>query len=145
MKLQSVAFSHNGNIPQKYTCEGEDVNPPLEISNVPENTKSLALIMDDPDAPNGTFTHWLMWDFLANEAIGEGNTPGIAGINSFGNLGYGGPCPPSGVHRYYFRIYALDTRLDLLPGIDKKALLSAMEGHVLETAELMGLYQKKMN
>jgi len=143
MKIRSIAFSQNGHIPPKYTCEGENVNPPLDVSNVPENTKSLALIMEDPDAPSGTFTHWLMWNFQPNEVITEGNTPGVEGINSFGKLGYGGPCPPNGAHRYYFRVFALDSKLDLLPGVDKKALLKAMEGRILETSELMAYYQKK--
>lgn len=143
MKIRTVAFSQNGNIPSRYTCEGEDVNPPLEILDVPEKTKSLALIMEDPDAPSGTFIHWVHWNFRPGDVIAEGSTPGVDGINSFGNLGYGGPCPPSGSHRYYFRAYALDRELDLLPGVDKKTLLKAMEGHVLETAEIMGRYQKK--
>ncbi len=143
MEIRSVAFSQNGSIPAKYTCEGDDVNPPIEILAVPEKTKTLALIMEDPDAPSGTFIHWVHWNFRPGDVIAEGNTPGVDGINSFGKLGYGGPCPPSGSHRYYFRVYALDKELDILPGVDKKALLKAMEGHVLETAELMGRYQRK--
>ena len=102
MSLFSTAFSHNGHIPPLYTCEGEDINPPLEISNIPEKAVTLAIIMDDPDAPNGTFDHWIVWNIPPNEAIGESSVPGIGGTNSFGKTGYGGPCPPSGVHRYFF-------------------------------------------
>lgn len=141
--VRSVAFSHNGSIPPLYTCEGEDINPPLEISNIPEGTKTLALIVEDPDAPNGTFDHWLAWNIFPNEAIAERSNPGISGTNSFGNTGYGGPCPPSGTHRYYFKAYALDAELTLLAGSDKEALLQAMEGHILSTGELMGTYKKR--
>jgi Raf kinase inhibitor-like YbhB/YbcL family protein len=113
------------------------------ITHIPHETKSLALIMEDPDAPKGNFVHWVVWNISPHEAIGEGSNPGISGTNSFGKTGYGGPCPPSGSHRYFFRVYALDKQLDLPPGSDKDALLAAMQDHILEKGELMGLYQKK--
>lgn len=143
LEVRSTVFSQNGHIPAVYTCEGEDINPPLEIGNIPQNTKTLAIIMEDPDAPMGTFDHWLVWNIPPNAAITERSNPGISGTNSFGKTGYGGPCPPSGVHRYYFRVYALDNELNLLAGADKKTLLQAMEGHILCQGELMGRYSKK--
>jgi Raf kinase inhibitor-like YbhB/YbcL family protein len=143
IKMRSVAFSHGGSIPPRYTCEGENVNPPLEISDLPENTKSLAIIVEDPDAPRGTYDHWIAWNIPPNEAIGENSRPGIQGKNSFGNTGYGGPCPPSGSHRYFFKVYALDSDLNIEAGSDKKTLQEAMKGHVLESGELMGHYQKR--
>ena len=143
LKVRSVAFSHGGYIPPKYTCEGENVNPPLEISDLPENTKSLALIVEDPDAHKGVYDHLIVWNIPPNEAIGENSRPGIGGQNSFGNTGYGGPCPPSGSHRYFFRVYALDGDLDIRAGADKKALQEAMRNHILGEGELMGHYQKR--
>ena len=143
LQVQSVAFSHNGHIPPKYTCEGENINPPLEISDIPEETKSLALIMEDPDAPRGIFDHWIVWNIPPNEAIAEGSIPGISGTNSFGKTGYGGPCPPTGSHRYFFKVFALDAELELTAGANKNELLKAMEGHIIAQAELMGLYQKR--
>jgi Raf kinase inhibitor-like YbhB/YbcL family protein len=143
LRVRSFAFSHGGHIPPKYTCEGENVNPPLEVSDLPENTKSLAVIVEDPDAPRGVYDHWVAWNIPPNEAIGENSRPGISGRNSFGNTGYGGPCPPSGSHRYFFKVYALDSNLDLQPGSDKKMLAEAMKNHVLASGELMGHYQKK--
>jgi len=141
--VYSTVFSHKGHIPSEYTCDGRDINPPLEVENIPEGTKSLALIMEDPDAPRGTFDHWLVWNISPNEAIAEQTNPGISGTNDFGKTGYGGPCPPSGVHRYFFKVYALDTKLELLAGADKKTLLEAMNGHILSESEIMGLYQRK--
>ena len=143
LEVRSVAFSNNGHIPPRYTCEGEDINPPLEVLNIPEGTKTLALIVEDPDAPRGTFDHWLVWNIFPNEAIAEQSNPGVSGRNSFGTIGYGGPCPPSGSHRYYFKVYALDTSLNLLAGADKKTLQEAMNGHILAEGSLMGHFQKK--
>lgn len=142
LTIISNAFSQGGHIPKKYTCEGEDINPPLKVSGFPEETKTLAIIVEDPDAPNGTFDHWLVWNIPPNEPIAENNIPGISGRNSFGKTGYGGPCPPSGSHRYYFKVYALDINLDLLAGSDKKALQEAMQNHVLASGELMAHYKK---
>ena len=141
-RLISTVFSHNGHIPPKYTCEGENINPPLIVENAPEGTKTLALIIEDPDAPSGVFTHWIVWNISPNEAIPERGNPGINGINSFGKLGYGGPCPPTGMHRYFFRAFALNETLALLAGSSKEELLEAMKQHILATTELMGYYQK---
>jgi Raf kinase inhibitor-like YbhB/YbcL family protein len=138
----SLAFSQGGHIPKKYTCEGNNVNPPLEISNLPEKTKTLAIIVEDPDAPHGIFDHWIVWNILPNEPIAENSVPGINGVNSFGTEGYRGPCPPSGSHRYFFKVYALDSLLDLPAGSNKKALQQAMQGHVLSFGELMAHYKK---
>jgi Raf kinase inhibitor-like YbhB/YbcL family protein len=142
LKLISTVFSHKGHIPPKYTCEGENINPPLKVENIPDGTKTLALIVEDPDAPRGVFTHWVLWNISPNEAIAENSNPGISGTNSFGKPGYGGPCPPSGEHRYFFRIFALDDELDLSAGATKEELLDAMKGHIFASAELMGVYQK---
>jgi len=142
LKLISTVFSHNGHIPPQYTCEGKNLNPPLKVENIPDGTKTLALIVEDPDAPGGVFDHWILWNISPNEAIAEGSNPGISGTNSFGKTGYGGPCPPSGEHRYFFRVFALDNELDLLAGSRKEELLDAMKGHILASAELMGVYQK---
>jgi Raf kinase inhibitor-like YbhB/YbcL family protein len=143
LQVNSHSFSNKGHIPPKYTCEGDDINPSLEISDIPHETQTLAIIMEDPDAPRGTFDHWLVWNIEPNEAIAENSSPGISGINSFGKTGYGGPCPPNGTHRYFFKVYALDKRLDLQAGSDKKALLEAMDGHILAEGVIMGQYQKK--
>jgi Raf kinase inhibitor-like YbhB/YbcL family protein len=141
--IHSAVFSHNGHIPSDYTCEGKNINPPIAVSNIPEGTKTLALIIEDPDAQHPNFVHWVVWNIPPNEAIAEGNNPGISGTNDFGKTGYGGPCPPSGSHRYFFRVYALDTELDLLAGSDKNALIDAMKDHILAESELMGHYQKR--
>lgn len=143
IKVRSSAFSHGGHIPMKYTCEGENVNPPLEFDGLPENTKSLALIVEDPDAPKGVYDHWLLWNISQKGNISENSNPGTTGKNSFGNTGYGGPCPPSGSHRYFFKVYALDNQLDLGTGADKKQLLEAIKDHVLGSGEIMAHYQKK--
>jgi Raf kinase inhibitor-like YbhB/YbcL family protein len=142
LTISSAEFSQGGHIPKKYSCEGEDINPPLEISGFPKETKTLAIIVEDPDAPHGIFDHWVAWNIEPNEAITENANVGSSGRNSFGKTGYGGPCPPSGSHRYYFKVYALDTRLDLAADSDKKQLQEAMEGHILASGELMGHYKK---
>ena len=144
MKLSSPAFENGGAIPVEYTCDGADVFPILSFSDVPENAKSLALIVDDPDAPMGTWVHWLVWNIPANKtgfSKGE-NITFPQGKNDFGKLDYGGPCPPSGTHRYYFKLYALDTMLDLNKGSTKKQLESAMSEHVIEEVQLMGTYTR---
>jgi hypothetical protein len=144
MKLTSTAFGHNESIPRKFTCQGEDLSPALRVAEIPDGTQSLALIMDDPDAPGRTFDHWIAYDIPADTAvIEEGATPGTQGKNDFGKAGYGGPCPPSGTHRYFFRMYALDDRLDLPAGIGKQDLERTMEGHILDQAELVGRYAKE--
>lgn len=146
MKITSAAFSHNGNIPSKYTCDGKNVNPPLMFEGVPSGVKSLALIMDDPDAPSGMFVHWVLWSIAPDtKEIAEDTAPkGAAqGITDFRRPGYGGPCPPSGTHRYFFKLYALDAALDLRKSAGKADLEKAMKGHILAEAEIIGLYKRK--
>lgn len=142
MKITSPEFGNNGSIPSKFTCDGEDVSPELIIEDAPQDAKALALIVDDPDAPMGTWVHWVVYDIPNVSSIEEGAIPGKQGINDFGRKDYGGPCPPSGTHRYFFKVYALDAELALEEGIDKDALENAMKGHVLDKAELVGLYQR---
>lgn len=145
MQLTSLAFSHNQSMPPKYTCDVENVNPPLSISDVPEGAKSLALIVDDPDAPRGDWVHWLVWNISPNtKEVAENSFPqgAIQGITDFGKNEYGGPCPPSGTHRYQFKLYALDTTLSLSPSTKKADLEKAMEGYILTQTMLVGLYQR---
>jgi Raf kinase inhibitor-like YbhB/YbcL family protein len=145
MKLTSPAFQHQQRIPAKYTCDGQDINPPLHIAEAPTAAESLVLIMDDPDAPKGTWVHWTVWnmDPRTSEIPENSAPPGAAqGMTGFRRPGYGGPCPPSGTHRYFFKLYALDTKLNLPASTDKAALEEAMEGHVLAHAELVGLYSR---
>lgn len=141
--VESVAFCQGGEIPKKYSCEGENINPPIEVKGFSEKTQTLAIILEDPDAPRGIFDHWLVWNILIHEQpIAENSILGVNGRNSFGKNGYDGPCPPTGAHRYFFRVYALDTSLNLPEGSDKKALKAAMQNHILETGELMAYYKK---
>ena len=142
MKITSPAFTHNAMIPRKYTCQGKDISPPLTISDIPESTLSLALIVDDPDAPVRTWDHWLIWNIKPTGEIKENSAPGTQGKNSWGRQDYGGPCPPSGTHRYFFQLYAIDSAIDLPAGATKADLEAAMKGHIIEQAELIGLYQK---
>ncbi len=150
IQVESAAFTEGGMIPKKYTCDGQDISPPLSWSGAPEGTKSLALISDDPDAPVGTWVHWVMYDIPADVSGLPENVPpneklengAVQGTSSFGRIGYGGPCPPGGTHRYYFKLYALDTMLNLSPGAKKEAVLEAMEGHILAQGELMGRYKR---
>jgi len=146
MIVTSSAFGQNGSIPSKYTCDGESMNPPLEVKDVPVGSQSLVLIVDDPDAVRGTYTHWVVYNIGPQTTIiPEHGVPAgaVEGLTSSGKTGYGGPCPPSGVHRYFFKLYALDTMLNLPAGADKAALEKAMEEHVLEKAELVGLYSRE--
>ncbi len=148
--LKSSAFAHGEPIPTRYTCQGQDVSPPLSWEGAPASTQSFALIMDDPDAPAQTWVHWVLYNLPADvRALPEGVTaegalPAQAaqGRNSWGREGYGGPCPPSGTHRYFFKLYALDSFLELPHGASKAELLRAMEGHILAQAQLMGTYHK---
>ena len=149
MKLMSPAFEHEGKIPSKYTCDGENISPPLTVSDVPPETKSLALIMDDPDVPkhlrsDGMWDHWVVFNIPASmRDIKEGNEPdGIHGIGTGGNMNYFGPCPPDREHRYFFKLYALDTELDLPEKATKQQLEKAMENHIIEKAESMGKYER---
>lgn len=143
MQLASQEFSNLQMIPAKYTCKGNNINPPLEISGVPTATKSLALTVIDPDAPHGDFTHWLIWDIPPSiQKIDANSAPHQAtqGANGTGAIGYTGPCPPSGTHRYIFSLYALDTMLNLATSIKADELISALKGHILEKAELVGTF-----
>lgn len=145
MELKSPAFEHGGNIPSEYTCDGKNVSPPLVIEGTPKEAESLALVMDDPDAPGSTFDHWLVWNIAPDtEEVSEAEQPeGVGGENDFGNLDYGGPCPPSGTHSYQFKIYALDTELELEEGSTKSELEQAIEGHVLAKDLLIGNYSRQ--
>ncbi len=143
MKISSPAFENQQNILVKYTCDGANLNPPLEISGVPENAQSLVLIVDDPDAPSGTWTHWTLWNIDPQIAgIDENSFPpgAVQGKTSFGKSGWGGPCPPSGTHRYFFKLFALDAKLDLTGSVSVENLQAAMNPHIIESAELVGLY-----
>ena len=151
IKITSSAFQDGGLIPAKYTCDGADVSPPLQWDAVPEGTKSIALICDDPDAPMGTFVHWVLFNLpaetrqLAEKVPPDKTLPSGArqGTSDFGRVGYGGPCPPSGTHRYFFKIYALDTKLDLPAGARKGDLLKAMQGHILGQGQIIGKYKRR--
>ncbi|MEP6948328.1 MAG: YbhB/YbcL family Raf kinase inhibitor-like protein [Ginsengibacter sp.] len=140
--ISSSAFENEGIIPSRYTCEGEEINPPLHVENIPEGTQTLAIIVEDPDAPKGTFDHWLVWNIPPESIIKENRIPGISGQNSAGKTGYHGPCPPSGYHRYYFTVFALNDSLDIQAGADKKTLLAAIEPHIIAKGSLMGKYKK---
>ena len=150
MKLKSSAFDHEGSIPRKYTCQGKDIIPPLEISDVAKEAKSLALIFDDPDVPEWVrkdrmWVHWVVYNIEPTKTKIEENAQpfGVLGKNSSGEKRYMGPCPPDREHRYFFKLYALDAKLDLGEGATKEELLQAMEGHILEETQLMGRYVKK--
>lgn len=150
MHLETPVFGNNEAIPKKYSCDGENISPPLEWSNVPDSAKSIVLIVDDPDAPIGTFVHWVCYDIpVSVKGLGEAvpqqdSLPqgGFQGKNDFNKNGYGGPCPPGGTHRYFFKLYALDTALGLSSGKTKDDIETAMEGHVLSTAQLIGTYSR---
>ena len=151
IKLTSPAFKDSESIPSKYTCDGAEINPPLEWTNIPKGAKSIALISDDPDAPMGDWVHWVIFNIPVTEIGLKENIPhdptlpngAIQGVNSSRQIGYDAPCPPSGTHRYFFKIYALDTELTLKPGATKRGLLKAIEGHILSQGQLMGRYSRK--
>jgi len=151
IKVTSSAFQDGGLIPSKYTCDGADISPPLKWDGAPKDTKSFAVICDDPDAPMGTFVHWVLFNLPAEiseltENVPTGKTlPNGAkhGTSDFGRTGYGGPCPPSGTHRYYFKVYALNSEIDLPAGVHKPDLIKAMEGHILAQGQLMGKYKRQ--
>lgn len=142
LKIKSPEFEHKGSIPVKYTCDGEDVNPPLTIEDIPAEAKSLVLIVDDPDAPMGAWVHWVVWNIPPINTIEENSVSGVEGFNDFNRQGYGGPCPPSGTHRYFFKVYALTTELDLNTNSTKKDVERAMEASIIAKAELVGLYSR---
>jgi Raf kinase inhibitor-like YbhB/YbcL family protein len=150
IELLSYAFVKGGKIPQKYTCDDLNVSPPLNWDKIPNNTKSIAIICDDPDIPMGTWVHWVLFNLPAKMRALSGYLPtdkilpngAKQGINDFGKIGYGGPCPPGGTHRYYFKIYALDIELNLEGGVTKNEVVKAMAGHVLAEGQLMGKYSR---
>lgn len=144
MKVESSAFVHGQVIPKKYTCMGQDLSPPLKISQAPKETHSFVIIVDDPDAPMGTFDHWLAWNIPSSmTTLAEGAHVPSQGTNGFRDTKYRGPCPPPGKpHRYFFKVYALDTELSLPNGSGKRELESAMEGHIIAKTELVGLFQR---
>ena len=144
-ELLTPAFESGQPIPRKYTCDGEDVSPPLAWSGVPDGTRSLALVVDDPDAPRGTFTHWLAWGIdAAAGGLREGEAPPVEGENDFGQLGWRGPCPPPGhgPHRYVFRLHALESKLDVAAGAGKVEVERALEGRSRAVAQLVGMYER---
>lgn len=146
MTLTSPEFGEKEKIPSKYTCDGEDVNPPLEFNNVSEDAQSLTLIVEDPDAPGKTWVHWVVFNISPRTtAVSEDSVPGrgTEAVTDFGEMGYGGPCPPAGTHRYNFKLYALDTMLDLTEDVTRAEIEHSMEGHILEKAELTGLYSRE--
>ena len=149
--IKSTAFTNGGEIPRKYTCSGSDISPPLSWSGAPANAHALALIADDPDAPAGTWTHWILWNLPAqSDGLAEGvpakdvlDNGARQGRNDFNRIGYGGPCPPPGrPHRYFFRLYALAAPLELKPGASRSELEAAMKPHVLAQAECMGMFKR---
>ena len=150
MQITSNAFKHQNMIPQKYGCAGDDISPPLEWEDAPDGAESLALICNDPDAPGGTFTHWVVYNIPPDQNAFDENIPtddslhsgARQGKNDFGNIGYGGPCPPDGEHRYFFQLFALDTELDLSGEVTENDLRDAMRDHILAEGELMGRYAK---
>ncbi len=147
LDVSSKAFSHEETIPRRHTCDGLNVSPPLDIGEIPQEAKSLALIVEDPDAPGGTWLHWLVWNIPVKHHIAESEVPGVLGTNDFRHTSYGGPCPPpgtgrNGTHRYFFKVYALDNLPDLPAGSSKKQLEAAMGNHIVAYGELMGIYKR---
>lgn len=142
LSVLSKGFQHNGFIPKKFTCDGINVNPPLDIEHIPPEAKSLAIIVDDPDAPSGTWVHWVMWNIPVTHHIKENEAHGIQGMNDFNKNYYGGPCPPKNTHRYFFKVYALDCLFRLPASTQKNQLEKAMGGHIIAFGELIGLYKR---
>jgi Raf kinase inhibitor-like YbhB/YbcL family protein len=142
LTITSPAFDAGGKMPARYTCDGAGVNPPLHIAGIPPAARSLALIVDDPDAPGGMFVHWVVWNIPVTTGIEENSIPGNEAMNDYRRRHYGEPCPPSGTHRYFFKVYALDAMLDLPDSTSKKALEKAMKEYIVGYGELMGLYSR---
>lgn len=142
LKIESPAFNNNGSIPVKFTCHGENINPEIEISDIPVAAKSLVLIVDDPDAPGGSYTHWIMWNIPVKNKIAENSAPGMQGLNDKNENKYTGPCPPSGTHHYHFRVYALDTKLNLPAKTDRRKLLEVINEHIIASGEIVGLFKR---
>jgi Raf kinase inhibitor-like YbhB/YbcL family protein len=143
MNISSTAFENEGMIPEKYTCDGRNMSPPLDIKDIPEEAKCLVLIVDDPDAPKGIWVHWLVWNIPVTHHLKENLVHGIEGMNDFHQHHYGGPCPPSGTHRYFFKVYALDALIELSADAKKKELEEAISDHIIGFGELIGLYARK--
>ena len=141
--ISCAAFKENDFIPLRYTCNGKNVNPALNFDNIPKEAKSLAMIVDDPDAPAGTWVHWIIWNIPVTHHLKEDHAPGIQGLNDFKKNTYCGPCPPKGTHRYFFKVYALDSTLEISENSNKAVLEKAMAGHILGFGELIGLYKKE--
>ena len=143
LTITSPAFKPNSSIPKKFTCDDQNINPTLTVEGTPKEARSLALVVDDPDASIGTFDHWVVWNIPPlTSKIAENSVPGIEGLNGARHVGFTGPCPPSGTHRYFFKVYALDTELKLAAKSSKKDLDKAMQGHILAKGELIGLYSR---
>jgi Raf kinase inhibitor-like YbhB/YbcL family protein len=150
LEVSSPSFKNGGYIPITYTCEGKNINPAIEIKNIPHGTMTIALIVDDPDAPGGTFDHWVVWNIEPGKMINENSSPGMEGKNGAGKKGYMGPCPPAGtgIHLYHFKVYALDAKLDirgkelLTAPVGKMELENTMKNHILARGELIGLYRQ---
>jgi Raf kinase inhibitor-like YbhB/YbcL family protein len=142
LQISSPAFEHEKVIPAKYTCDGMNCSPPLDFARIPEEAKCLALIADDPDAPRGDWVHWVVWNIPLTHHLDENEIHGVQGLNDFGKNNYGGPCPPSGVHRYFFKIYALSSLLDLPASTTKAQLEKAMSPYIIAFGELMGTYKR---
>jgi len=138
--LSSPEFVENGVIPVKFSCKGEGISPTLVIDQVPEDTQSMVLILEDPDTAHGVFTHWVLFDILPANSINENSEQGVSGLNSSGEMGYTPPCPPSGIHRYFFHVFALDHALDLRPGSSREEVETAMRPHILASGSLMGRF-----
>jgi Raf kinase inhibitor-like YbhB/YbcL family protein len=145
LTISSEAFLDGGTIPVEYTCDSNNVNPPLNIGSIPNNARSLVLIVDDPDASQGVWDHWIVWNIKPAERIEENSIPGIEGISDFGEHHFGGPCPPSGIHRYFFKVCALNAELKLPEKSSRKQLTGAMKGHILAQGELVGLYGRRQD
>jgi len=143
LMVKSPSFTDDGFIPSKYTCDGININPELTLKNIPEEAKSLVVIVEDPEAPSGTFDHWVMWNIPVKNKIEENSAPGVQGKNERGENKYSGPCPTSGTHHYHFKVYALDRRLELLPeDTNKNRLLRKMEGHILAFGQVIGKFKR---
>lgn len=142
IEVKSTAFRNGDPLPSVYTCDGKNVNPPISISKLPSRTKSLAIIVDDPDAPVATWVHWIAWNIPVTRQLKENEVVGMEGLNDFQQRGYVGPCPPSGEHHYFFKVYALDKMLDLPPDTQKRQLEKAMRDHILGYGQLMGTYKR---
>lgn len=141
LSVTSPAFKNKEKLPVKYTCDGKGVNPSLVVDDIPSEAETLVLIVEDPDAPSGRFDHWIVWNIPTDEKIEENSVPGLEGLNNSGKTNYSSPCPPSGTHRYVFKVYALDAKIDLQAGSGRKELEEAIKNHIVAKGEMVGLYR----